>query len=552
MNRAVPLVAAAAVGFGAGFVVSRVISPVASPVSSSREPSAAVSGSPAASLTREEKRSLPFALPVAGDPDALLAAIDDASRVGNPIRRLGRIAAVMEQIDPASAPRVVDFIVNDWKNGEKTFGLFSEKSITLLIAMMSWADQDPRGAMEYAQDLPEEIREDAIGATLGAWAISDYPSARDFAVQTADVAQRADYEWTVRNAIIEADPRLAVEEVLNDPESFQKAGFVPDAFLELAETDARAAAGYAAQLPEGRDRESIIGSIARIWMRSDPGEALALVEGFSDEETRLKAMESLVDPWSEQDFDGAMAWVRQRPAGTRRDALVEAVLRDLVREDPRSAIDYVDLISSESRQDSLINAIAKSWVKDDIVSALAWGREQVDPSIRGAVWSGIVEGIAEGKRPQDAVSILDELPADRRAEAVRLVAQRWAFRDPRSAVDWALREANEDSRLNGLNVALTRWIETDSETWQEWMKKFPNGPRRDEVIEQSLNSLTRKDRFQAMELASRMTDAKRRNSHLESLAADWMRADSVSAIDWIQKSNLPPDIQNRLLSGARR
>src|SRR5262245_7232236 len=119
---------------------------------------------------------------------------------------------------------------------------------------------------------------------------------------------------------------------------------------QLAESDARAAAHWAVQLPV------------------TPG--------------RLDAIKAVAIAWANEDLPGVVEWVRQLPDETERQSALISIGFEAARVEPLTALALAVGLNADSDRDELIRHAAAEWATTDPDAAAQWARQIGDGPLR--------------------------------------------------------------------------------------------------------------------------------------------------------------------------
>jgi hypothetical protein len=89
------------------------------------------------------------------------------------------------------------------------------------------------------------------------------------------------------------------------------------------------------------------------------------VDGFANEELRIRACRDVANAWVQNDSDAVGAWVREMPAGKPREAAVQSLVSSLQYADPKAAAQWAEAVSDPSQRNQLMEQAAKHWLEND-------------------------------------------------------------------------------------------------------------------------------------------------------------------------------------------
>ncbi|NCF88116.1 MAG: hypothetical protein GWQ08_21770 [Verrucomicrobiaceae bacterium] len=267
-----------------------------------------------------------------------------------------------------------------------------------------WGDQDREAAIEWAEALIPEQRDQAL----------------------REIAHRQ----------IHQDPELA-EELANridDPQL--RLGVVSELGKLWMSAGADEAAAWINDLPEAQ-RQAAWAGAAPEWARSNPEDAAAFaLSGDVDDSVQRQLIQSAVPQWSRVNPEEAASWALQLPDGTREEALKQ-VVQEWSVQDPEATIDFL----AETVDDSHLQAMTQQAVR-------AWSH--TDPAEAAMFVTNLEEGVVKESTARDVTKTWmqrNSLEASRwvaslepslaRDNAVEVLINHIARVEPDSAASWA-------------------------------------------------------------------------------------------------------------------
>jgi hypothetical protein len=178
-----------------------------------------------------------------------------------------------------------------------------------------------------------------------------------------------------------ASPAPAKSTAASNPPLAAASAFSPgppshdiDQVREWARQDPARAITWLAQAPPGEARDAVVEIVCAEVASFDPAQAVTLAERYAGGNVPL--LENLVQQWSEQNQNAAIAFALARPAGETRNRLLARVSLTQARTDPVAAGQLViKHIQPGETQDEAIISVLHQWALRDVDAALAWVRE---------------------------------------------------------------------------------------------------------------------------------------------------------------------------------
>jgi len=193
-----------------------------------------------------------------------------------------------------------------------------ERQNALYSIAATWASKDPQSALAWAESLPNEERNVAIGNVIFKWTENDPHAVRAWFQQLPD--------GLIKQMAADNLPR------------------------SLATADPLAAAQFVAELPPGSAQTRAAEEVARAWANSDPGSAAEWAKAFPNGEPRDVVLRDIVFRWSKSDPRAASQWLQNLSADSFSNenilnASIQSVARGLLELDRKAGEDWLEKTS---------------------------------------------------------------------------------------------------------------------------------------------------------------------------------------------------------------
>jgi hypothetical protein len=140
-----------------------------------------------------------------------------------------------------------------------------------------------------------------------------------------------------------------------------------------AERDAAAAEGWAVQLSDTDERNSVLGGICLQVAQADAHQALLTAEKYELGKPPGSIVENLEQQWAQQDFSSALAWAKDQPASGHRDQLMMRLALVEAQAAPNEAARLVlEQIPQGPVQTEAAMMVLHQWARGDMEGAEAW------------------------------------------------------------------------------------------------------------------------------------------------------------------------------------
>jgi hypothetical protein len=337
----------------------------------------------------------------AGREPATLASFREALEDRDGLRRAHRMSAFLERLGPDELPEALEAL-------ERRRAWLGQEELRLF--MLAWTRFDAPAAFAHALSWPGRLRRTAAGAAIYAWAFRE-PDAALAALEGLEDAQLRDF---LRTRLVAGWGRGPHKDGANR---------------------------YVASLPEGAQRESLVGMLAR--------------------ELNEEGSES-VERWAED--------VPDLVPGYKRTVFRKACAA-LAATDPETAVRFAARHAGRDYAAGSSAIIAGRWANLDPRAALEWllglpADPERDAAIADAFdrWLALSRGEAERW-------LLENTPSGALDPAVRAAVRRTnQAGSPRGAVEWAKRIEAAEAREKVITGVVGAWLRREPEAAERWLE----------------------------------------------------------------------------------
>lgn len=387
-----------------------------------------------------------------------------------------------------------------------------------------------------------------ISAVVNGWVENDKASALEWINKLPEGEIKRTARIAVLTSLAQKSPSEAIAMIKADP-LLAKREYWNAVFSQLAAKDPRAAIEAALQLPEGQSRNEALLSLTNSWGRMDPA--------------------------------AAAAWIGQLPPGATRNAALRAVMPQYAQTNPEAALELAmsDLMPANDRT-YIISQAMSIWAGKDQAAALAWANQLPEGNYRRSALLSIASKMAQDD-PQAAIDFaMKEANGQTRTQMLSGVLQQWLTSDPYAGARWI--QNNHDTvqaaTLQNLVTSLgnnspeqalsmvswlpegqmqqssyqsiaSNWARNDPTAAESWLRSMPEGAERDQFLRGYVNGLASVNAVQASYQVERLPDGPVKNQLLQSVANQWARTDPDAAIDWLAQAT-PGNARDKALANA--
>ena len=387
----------------------------------------------------------------------------------------------------------------------------------------TWAENDGAAALTWAQGLPEgEARDAALKGVLVGWAKHD-PSA---ALNHLDVVPPGGEEM------------------------YHASDVGAQVLRAAAKRDWEGTVAWLREHPGKLGRSSLDGLQTALSERLniDPsGTMRSLEQSGVPALTQVLANAFLNDGYAQRDT--IWAWLDQQPAREFTMGVRSSLINAIAWKEPDAALEYLERLPDtpanrqifETGTRSLINGGSQMHRFEELF-------EKASPAIRPYLLeTGFTYGSdAIGADPQRWLARLDELPAEKRLNAIAGVARGLAANDPQNAVEWALSLKDPTQRDQAFGAVTSTWAMNDVYETATWIDSLPSGANRDNATRGLVSALSFSEPETAWTWALSIGTAEARLAALQLAYMGLEKKDPKIAQQLLQSTPFTPEESNMI------
>lgn len=324
----------------------------------------------------------------------------------------------------------------------------------------SWVDKDLNQATQAALHLPLRLRQMAMEAIANNLSSKDMQTAMGWVNQLPKGSMQNMARESMMRTLSYTDPQAALDYIKTMPQNGTKANLVQNIAFQLVQSDPKAgmalidglpsadaararrqaifswswsdpkaAAEYAATLPQNSGRNDLIANVAQSWARNDPQAALAWANQLPDDDGKTRAISDALGSWASTDPARASAYTQSMPDGAAKQKAMSSIAINWANNDPSAAAQWIATSPDGPDKNNAYSGIAGSWARSDPVQAGNW---------------------------------LTQLPSSpARDAAVSTFSNQILNSDPERAEQWAASIGDPKARENAMTSVLRRWMQKD-------------------------------------------------------------------------------------------
>jgi hypothetical protein len=251
--------------------------------------------------------------------------------------------------------------------------------------------------------------------------------------------------------------------------------------------------------------------------------------------------------------DAAWQWLdRQADTSFTRSAR-RSLLNAMGWKEPDTALEFLEKLPATPENRDILEQGTRSLVNggsqmDRFEDLLAKASPKIRPYL---LETGFLNGLQNGAGdPARWVERLNELPEDRRSNAIAGLAGGWAGSDPESALKWALSLPYPTQRDQALSAATSTWVATDPYEASQWINTLPAGANRDTATDNLVRALADSEPESSWTWAMSIQTPDRRTRALQIAYAALRKKDPAIAQQMARSAQLSAAETKALLGGA--
>ncbi|MXW54337.1 MAG: hypothetical protein F4Z66_10265 [Gammaproteobacteria bacterium] len=311
---------------------------------------------------------------------------------------------------------------------------------------------DPKGALEYALNLEEDLYNIARWGVIEAWATSDPKAALAALSEIEEESLRTELEGTaIRAWASYSDPYELLDSV--------------------------------STLPSHLQGSATTNALYSISWRS-PREAAQLIEKLESGPTKTKAASDLVDNWSRGDSKAALDWILNEPSNKdMQSLLLVRVIGRLAAVDPERAWTVAIGQPIPDGEVGMELRVITSLVQENIDRALEFLPQVREGQTRLGAYRNVARALVQDKDVDRALNLLPSVSVKEKSAVFETIAATWA-------------RSNAEELLNSMDRFDTRELKSKAAMALVLSNRYWNPALSDKQIEEAKSFLTDEDKLQ--------------------------------------------------------
>ena len=302
------------------------------------------------------------------DSDAAFAYVEDMKNKDQARDATFSILRALASQDPQ---RALEWMSNQGSDMSKNGWMGHMLAGTIAT---EWVRQDPDAALAWANSLPENQRQGALGGALETIAASDPNEAARRLLQLDAGEARQKAAGNIANLWAKRAPQEAMEWAMT-LEGDDRESAMSRALGGWASTEPAEAAAFINDIPAEERTDGQIREVGRKWSEQEPSKAAEWLVSQPDTKGRTDAVGHAVWHWTNEDPAGAADWLLEQPSGDFRDNGIGALAKASFDDDPASAVTWAATIDNDRQREGTIERGVREWSKREPQEARNWVQE---------------------------------------------------------------------------------------------------------------------------------------------------------------------------------
>ena len=413
-------------------------------------------------------------------------------------------------------------------------------------AFAIFAKQDPAAARTAAEGVTGPLRTQALAGVAKAWAESDGPAALAWA-QTLPAGEARD---GVLKAVLlgwaKSDPIGALSKIDLVPPGGEEMYFASDTgaqvLREAAKHDWDGTLKWLKEHPGKLGAQSLNGLMSVLSQRlgADPAATMRTLAQSGMAGMQMVLGNALLNEGYAQ-RDAVWKWLDEQPPSDFTRSARGSLLNAIAWKEPDVALTFLEKLGDDPANKELLEQGTRSLLNGGTqMHRFEELFEKASPTIRPLLLeSAFTFGLDRTAiDPAKWLPRIEELPVERRGQALAGLARSWASNDPAAATQWALSLGDPQQRLLALGSATSSWIAADSFEAAAWIDSLPSGADRDVATHTLVGSLMKTEPESAWTWALSIEGSEQRRGALQLAYLGLRQKDPAIAQAMLQSANL--------------
>ena len=242
---------------------------------------------------------------------------------------------------------------------------------------------------------------------------------------------------------------------------------------------------------------------------------------MDEDDTRVEAIEALMETWVAANPRQAADWAGSLPAGTFRDDTLSSLMVHWATLAPADAAAW--MIHTGVDDSEAASVLAGTWAAQNPAAAASWAASMGNLESRRLATSSVA-GAWAAIAPQAAAAYAGSLPATDRSAAINTVLAIWAATAPAQAGAWLSSTTfpSENDRALAVAALITPWTAQSPAAASKYINNLADGPAREAAASQFAITAAPNAPAEALMWGMNITDPDQRNQVVADACESWL------------------------------
>jgi hypothetical protein len=417
------------------------------------------------------------------------------------------------------------------------------------------AEKDPAVARAAAESVTGPLRPQALAGVAKAWAEKDGGAAALAWAEAMAAGEARDA--ALKGALLgwaKTDPVAALDKIDLVPPGGDEMAYASDVGAQVLQE--AASKNWDATVKWLIDHPGKLGSSSLNGLQGALSKRLLKVPAATVREIGASGLPGLAHVFANsvlnegyQARDAIWAWLDSQPSTQFNQSIRSSLVNAIAWKEPSAAMDFLERLPDTKENKELLDRGAQSMLNggQQIASFEGWYEKasaRMRPYLLQAAFTYGSEQF--GADPDRWLKRVQELPEERRLNAMTNVARGWAGVDPEAALEWATSIQDNGQRTQMVLSATGAWAQADPQAAATWADTLPAGPNRDGAAQALVYALSTQQPETAWSWALNIGDKGQRMSALQVAYRTMRSKDAAVAAQMLQSASLSPDEINVL------
>ncbi len=292
-----------------------------------------------------------------------------------------------------------------------------------------------------------------------------------------------------------------------------------------------------------RERMSEYGILLHAWAKVDPLGAL----DYAEKNTGTPyARQTVLASWASNDVEGALLWAKGHHEGEGANPWLVGVIRGVASSDPKRATEIMQSLPYSQERGRAIASIVPHIASQGIEKAGLWLDTITDERLRDGSTAYLASALAKTEPLETAAWVASLADSKGKSNALREVAEQWAKQDVVSAAAWtnSLTGAN---KVNAASEVIGEYAKENPTQATAWLHSLSGEPGYEKVVETYIWNTARNNPAMSLAQVPEIQAPRSQEKYYERILKRWRHRDADAAEAWIDRSNLPANIRDKIL-----